>query len=94
MMQSEPYISGSLWGVCYSFDSVGEGLQTHRHLAPEAHNIIVLEGKVLFHSEGVEKELTAGEVFDFDWGRPHRVDILEAPARLLNLCLHGQPNAS
>jgi hypothetical protein len=90
-MKFEHYESGSLYGVRYTFRE-GERLWPHAHAAEtadQAHNIIVLQGSVIF--DGAEKRLlTAGDIYDFDGSLAHSIFAPE-PAVILNLMLHGKP---
>lgn len=87
-IEQVPYESGQLKGYMYIFYTAGPGLPLHDHPKEELHNIIVLQGKVKFISGRIRKTLNAGDVYDFDGSKPHQVDILESPAKLLNIFTH------
>lgn len=91
MTRFEHYQSGKLYGIRYWFDKDGDGIPEHAHDPVLAHNIIVLKGTVLFEA-GLNHRVTlhAGEVFDFDWSRRHKITAI-TPASVLHVFLHGQP---
>ena len=86
------YRSGDLFAIQYRFEEAGDFLPTHQHERELLHNIIVLKGRCRFHSCGKNSDLSAGDVFDFDGSRPHRIEALE-PCEILNFCLHGEPES-
>lgn len=91
MTRFEHYLSGNVFGIKYTFDEAGEGLPRHSHDAVTAHNVCVLRGKVSVLFDDEVKQLGAGDIYDFDGGRPHSIMALTANACILNLFLNGRP---
>lgn len=91
-MKFDHYESGSLYGIRYTFRE-GERLWPHQHTedtADQAHNIIVLQGSVMF--EGTEQRLLCvGDVYDFDGSQPHSIRAMEPYTITLHLMLNGRP---
>jgi hypothetical protein len=90
MIRYEWYRSGSIFGIKYDM-SEGASLKRHAHGAETLHNVIVLEGGVIFDGAGFYRELFPGDVFDFDGTQPHEITALEGGATILNIFLNGIP---
>lgn len=91
MTKFEHYISGSVFGIKYVFDTMDDGLPRHTHDAITAHNICVLRGQVKVQFDDQTVYLRSGDIFDFDGNRPHSVRAITPNACVLNLFLNGQP---
>jgi quercetin dioxygenase-like cupin family protein len=90
MTRFKHYRSGALYGIRYWFDGTGDCIPAHIHEITHAHNIVVLEGSVMFSTEQHAIPLVAGTVFDFDWTQRHKISALER-ASVLHLFLNGMP---
>lgn len=91
-MKYDHYESGSLYGIRYEFRT-GEKLWPHVHtgeLAEQAHNIIVLRGRICLRFPEHVIEMEAGAMIDFDNSLEHSIEALE-PSVTLHLMLHGKP---
>jgi mannose-6-phosphate isomerase-like protein (cupin superfamily) len=93
MTRFEHYLSGSVFGIKYVFDTAEDGLPWHAHTDLDAHNVCVLNGhvNVVFATETVY--LGAGDLYDFDGSRRHSIQALTPGAMILNLFRNGQPEA-
>lgn len=91
MTRFKHYRSGGLYGIQYWFDAMGDGIPEHAHDEELLHNIIVLEGTVVFATAERARALTAGTVFDFDGKQRHKITAL-GKASVLHLFLNGIPN--
>lgn len=91
MTRFQHYLSGTIFGIKYTFDAGGDGLPWHAHTEVDAHNVCVLSGhvKILFDIEVVR--LHAGDIYDFDGARRHSILAITPGACILNLFLTGQP---
>lgn len=91
MTHFEHYLSGTVFGIKYTFDAVEDGLPWHSHTGTDAHNVCVLNGcvKVLFDTGAVR--LRSGDIYDFDGARRHSILAITPGASILNLFLNGQP---
>jgi quercetin dioxygenase-like cupin family protein len=90
MTHFEPYRSGSLAGVLYTFEEPGDGLPQHRHESESFHNIIVLKGAVSLVTLKGSVHCVQGSVTDFDGTEVHTIIALTR-ATILNLYLTGLP---
>lgn len=91
MLTFKHYRSGSLYGIRYCFSCAGEAVPEHMHDETTAHNIVVLQGQVnLTFDQGDFKTLSAGDICDFDWSRPHRI-VASEPSTIINFFLNGMP---
>jgi quercetin dioxygenase-like cupin family protein len=67
-------------------DSLVRGKGTPLHTHPTDESMIVLEGEILMHLDGVEHRIAAGGIAVAPRGLPHAFLVLSETARLL--CLH------
>jgi mannose-6-phosphate isomerase-like protein (cupin superfamily) len=69
-------------------DRIGHGKVTPLHIHPESdETMIVLEGEILMHLDGVEHTVTAGGIASAPRGVPHAFKVSGADGTRL-LCLH------
>jgi quercetin dioxygenase-like cupin family protein len=87
----EHYLSGTVFGIKYVFDSVDDGLPRHTHAADTAHNVVVMRGEVKVLFDDQTKYLQAGDIYDFDGTRWHAIRAVTPGACIFNAFLNGQP---
>lgn len=86
------YRSGQLFGIKYTLE-LGDSIPRHAHGPETLHNIIVLKGEVRLEFSPVEHiYLYAGQVYDFDGERSHRIEGVAKQSIILNLFLNGIPD--
>lgn len=85
------YRSGLLFGIKYTLEC-GDIVPRHSHADETLHNIVVLHGQVRLEFDTESVPLYAGEVFDFDGTKPHRIVGVAKQSMILNLCLNGIPS--
>lgn len=77
---------GSLTGVIFDFENVGDELARHRHGFSDTHMSVVTSGKLLVRVTGhADMILEAGRVVDWPPDTEHSYEAIEAPARLVNI---------
>jgi quercetin dioxygenase-like cupin family protein len=77
--------AGSLNGVVYTFEQVGDVLPMHTHDEVTAHLTIVARGRVKAHGNGWSAEYGAGSVIDFPANQSHEFIALEDNSRIVNI---------
>jgi quercetin dioxygenase-like cupin family protein len=87
MLLSKQIQIGSIGGVIYTFEDMGDTLEMHSHqMAPETNHItIVCRGKVRVFGVGWEKEANAGDIFDWKDDQWHGFEALEPNCKLINI---------
>lgn len=91
MTRFEHYRAGRLYGIKYTFERLRDQITEHTHVPSQAHNIIVLKGRVWLAERFQVRLLQAGTVLDFEWGEPHQIVAAEDDSQILNLYLNGMP---
>jgi hypothetical protein len=92
MVRFKHYRSGRLYGIQYWFDRVNDQLPEHAHDASTFHNIVCLGGVVfLIYHDGEPHRIGAGEIYDFDGSRRHRIVAASPDSVIINFYLNGMP---
>jgi len=78
---------GSIGGVVYTCENVGDTLDMHCHeTSPETNHItIVCRGKLRVFGVGWEKVATAGDIFDWKEDQWHGFEALEPNSKFVNI---------
>ena len=84
---------GSLRGVMYDFEKIGDVLPKHNHTEDTAHITIVARGRLKAYSHDWELEAVAGQILDFRPGEPHEILALEDNTRIFNIVKNPDLNA-
>ncbi len=75
-------------------DAMTQGKMTPLHAHPDSdETVIVLEGEILVHTDGVEHVVAAGGINYTPRGVPHAFSVLSATARLLTFQTPGSAQA-
>ena len=74
-------------------DTLGRGKTTPLHTHPHDELAYVLEGEVVFFSEGAERSASAGTTIFTPRGLPHALTVVSETARVLAIQTPGQGEA-
>lgn len=85
MLQSKMFSTGDLTGVIFDFPEIDDVLPMHSHTPLDVHMTIVARGKLKAHGNGWEKEVSAGDVLDWQPNDPHEFIALEPNSRIVNI---------
>lgn len=86
MLSGKPLVNlGSIAGIMYDFEKVGDILPKHVHTERDVHITIVARGKLKVYSHDWEIIATAGQLLDFSPDQPHEFMALEDGTRIFNL---------
>lgn len=97
MIHQRWYEFGTVFGIRYLFDRVGEGLAKHKHPTSQEHNVIILRGSI--QVSGWSEEFPEALPFRLRVNAPaiveipetHELTALEAGTEILNLNKYGKP---
>ena len=94
MLSAKPFENlGSLRGIMYDFEKVGDILPKHNHTENDVHITIVAKGRIKAYSHDWELEATAGQLLDFPANQPHELMALEDNTRIFNIIKNPVTNA-
>ena len=80
-----PLAFGSLTGVIYDFQKVGDVLPRHVHDDKTAHISIVTNGLLKAYGDGWEMTIKPGQVVDFTAYQAHEFKALQDNTRVINI---------
>jgi quercetin dioxygenase-like cupin family protein len=84
-METEQKQFGSLNGILYTFQDVGDLLPMHNHDENTVHVTFILDGSFRVIGETWEIEAKAGKFIDWQAGQAHELIALEPNSRFLNI---------
>jgi len=87
----ELFMEDGIEGFLYLFDRAGEGLMGHTHDEASAHDVQVMQGKIVIYGDMPAVVLGVGGPFSFDWRRHHEIIALEDKTLIFNRLLNGVP---
>ena len=76
---------GDLSLKIYDFEFAGDVLPMHEHDEKEVHISIVGRGKIKILGDGWERELSSGQIIDFEVGQKHEFVAMEDDSRIINI---------
>ena len=84
-LQQKEFQLGDLKGMIYDFPEKGDTLPMHTHTEQDVHITIVAKGK--FKVKGTEwtKNVTAGNILDWQPNQPHEFTATTKGARIVNI---------
>lgn len=85
MLTSTEQVYGRVKTQIYTFSKAGDVLPEHDHDNTTVHFTVVCRGKLLVKCLGHSREISAGEVIDFNPGHSHEITALEDNSRLINV---------
>lgn len=96
MINQRWYEFGTVFGMRYLFDEIGDGLEFHKHLPAHEHSVIVLRGLLRIRGRNEDGGISPGIMVK----APAIIDILpdehelvamESRTEILNLYKYGKP---
>ena len=85
MLQYKLFNFGKLNGTIYDFPEINDILPKHDHDETNVHITVVARGKFKAVGDGWEKELSSGDVVDWQPHQPHEFISLEPNSRIVNI---------
>lgn len=85
MLEQKEFNFGKLKGNVYDFPEIDDVLPMHSHDETNVHITVVARGKFKAIGEGWERELSTGDVVDWQPHQPHEFISLEPNSRIVNI---------
>jgi|APFre7841882654_1041346.scaffolds.fasta_scaffold490961_2 quercetin dioxygenase-like cupin family protein len=86
MLETKPYVIGSLRGTIYDFPEIGDILPMHNHTEEDIHISIIARGSFTARgSAGWTTTCQSGDVLDWAPNDPHEFVALEKNSRIVNI---------
>lgn len=91
MIHQRWYEFGTVFGMRYLFDKIGEGLALHKHSSQHEHNVLVLKGTIFVRGKDMSGLVVKAPAIIDILPDEHELVAMEDSTELLNLYKYGKP---